>query len=107
MEHMAIIRSMNTREGDHTRGTYLMRTGYLPQGPIQYPTLGSLLSKELGDEEPSLPNFVSIAPNTFLSPGAYGPGFLGSKYAPLVVGGMTRFPGVPRDDEDDSAGTFR
>jgi hypothetical protein len=84
-----------------------MRTGYLPQGPIQYPTLGSLLSKELGDEEPSLPNFVSIAPNTFLSPGAYGPGFLGSKYAPLVVGGMTRFPGVPRDDEDDSAGTFR
>ncbi len=25
-----------------------MRTGYLPQGPIQYPTLGSLVAKELG-----------------------------------------------------------
>src|SRR5262245_8572535 len=35
-ERLAIIRSMTTREGDHTRGTYLMRTGYLPQGPIQY-----------------------------------------------------------------------
>ncbi len=92
MQHMALVRSMRTREGDHARGTYLMRTGYLPQGPIQYPTLGSLLSKELGSEEPSLPNFVSIAPNTFLSPGAFGPGFLGSKYAPLVVGGMNRFP---------------
>lgn len=104
MDRMAIVRSMKTREGDHSRGTYLMRTGYLPQGPIQYPTLGSLLSKELGDEEPSLPNFVSIAPNTFLSPGAFGPGFLGSKYAPLVVGGMARFPGqAPNDSAIDAA----
>jgi len=87
MQQMALIRSMTTREGDHTRGTYLMRTGYLPQGPIQYPTLGSLLSKELGDDEPSLPNFVSIGANSVLSPAAYGPGFLGSKYAPLNVGG--------------------
>src|SRR5215470_13653719 len=27
MKRMAIIRSMNTREADHARGTYLMRTG--------------------------------------------------------------------------------
>lgn len=104
MEQMALVRSMKTREGDHSRGTYLMRTGYLPQGPIQYPTLGSLLSKELGDEEPSLPNFVSISPNTFLSPGAFGPGFLGSRYAPLVVGGMTQFPGqVPNAPASENA----
>lgn len=107
MEHMALIRSMKTREGDHARGTYLMRTGYLPLGPIQYPTLGSFLSKELGEEESSLPNFVSIAPNTFLSPGAYGPGFLGSKYAPLVVGGMTRFPGAAPNAEESSNNAFR
>lgn len=107
MDHMALIRSMKTREGDHARATYLMRTGYLPQGPIQYPTLGSLLSKELGDEEPSLPNFVSIAPNTFLSPGAFGPGFLGSKYAPLVVGGMGRFPAVSPNSDQSSEFSFR
>ena len=103
MEHMALIRSMRTREGDHSRGTYLMRTGYLPQGPIQYPTLGSLISKELGDDEPSLPNFVSIAPNTFLSPGAFGPGFLGSKYAPLVVGGMRQFPGAANPQAENAS----
>jgi len=33
-----------------------------------------------------LPNFVSIAPFRALSPAAYGPGFLGPQFAPLVVG---------------------
>ncbi len=83
---MAVVRSMSTREGDHGRATFLVRTGYLPQGPVQYPTLGSLLSKELGREETSLPNAVSIAPTPSVSPGAFGPGFLGPQYAPLVVG---------------------
>ena len=45
MDKMAIIRSMSTQEGDHGRGTFYLRTGYLPQGPIQYPTLGSLVSQ--------------------------------------------------------------
>ena len=34
---MALVRSMTTKEGDHGRATYLIRTGYLPQGPIQLP----------------------------------------------------------------------
>jgi hypothetical protein len=85
-KRMAIIRSMSTREGDHSRATHLMRTGYVPQGPIQYPTLGSLLSKELGREGAELPNFVSILSQRFLSPAAYGPGFLGSQYSPMLVG---------------------
>src|SRR5205085_12107413 len=46
--HLAIVRSMSTKEGDHTRAAYYLRTGYLPQGPVHYPTAGSFLSKELG-----------------------------------------------------------
>src|SRR5262245_37558010 len=91
MKEMALIRSMSTREGDHSRGTYLMRTGYLPQGPVQYPTLGSLVSKELSADDAELPGFVSIGPYRFLSPAAYGSGFLGPKYAPLVVGDGNNF----------------
>src|SRR3954447_12804690 len=34
MEDMALIRSMSTREADHGRATYQMRTGYLPSGPV-------------------------------------------------------------------------
>jgi hypothetical protein len=44
------------------------------------------LSKELGDASSPLPNYVSIAPVTFISPAAFTPGFLGPEYAPLIVG---------------------
>jgi hypothetical protein len=83
---LAVLRSMSTKEGEHQRATYLMRTGSLPQGPIQYPSIGALLSKELGDPTSELPNFVSIAPQRFFNLDSFGPGFLGPQYAPLVVG---------------------
>ncbi len=83
---LAIVRSMNSKEGDHGRATYLLRTGNVPQGPIQYPTLGSLISKEIGDDRSELPNFVSVAPFRVFNQGAYGAGFLGPRHAPLIVG---------------------
>jgi hypothetical protein len=86
MKRMAIVRSMSTREADHARATYLMRTGRAPGGPIQYPSLGSLVSKELERPDAELPGFVSIAPSRLLNAAAYGPGFLGPRYAPLIVG---------------------
>src|ERR1051326_485491 len=39
-DKMVPIRSMNTTEADHGRATFYMRTGSLPQGAIQYPTMG-------------------------------------------------------------------
>jgi hypothetical protein len=86
MKRMAIIRSMTTKEGDHTRAAYYLRTGYLPLGGIHHPTMGSFLSKELGRDDSALPNFVSIASATFLSPAAYSSGYLGPQYAPLMIG---------------------
>jgi len=86
MQDMVIVRSMSSREGDHGRATFYLRTGYLPQGPVQYPTLGSLVSKELGSEEAALPNFVSISPYRQFNQAAFGPGFLGPRFAPLFVG---------------------
>lgn len=86
MQDMALIRSMRTGEGDHGRAQYFVRSGYVPQGPVQFPMLGSLISKELGTDESTLPNFVSIAPHRLLSPEAWAAGFLGPRYAPLVVG---------------------
>jgi len=85
-KRLAAVRSMSTKEGDHSRATYYLRTGNLPQGAIQFPTLGSLVSKEIGDPTAELPNFVSVAPFRQFSQGAFGPGFLGPNYAPLVVG---------------------
>jgi hypothetical protein len=97
MNRMALIRSMSTQEGDHTRAAYYLRTGYKPTGSIQYPTMGSILSKELGRHDAALPNFVSIAPTPLLSPGAYGPGFLGPEHAPLMIANSGYGFGNPLD----------
>ena len=86
-DRLAILRGMSTKEADHGRGSYLMRTGQFPSAAgIQYPSIGGHLSKELGDPRAELPNFVSIAPQRFFSLEAYGPGFLGPQHAPLIVG---------------------
>jgi hypothetical protein len=85
-DKMAVIRSMSTKEADHSRGTFLMRTGYVPLGAIQFPPLGAIVSRELGSTESPLPNSVSIGPYRFFNPAAYGPGYLGPAYAPLIVG---------------------
>jgi hypothetical protein len=103
MDKMALIRSMSTKEADHGRATYQMRTGHLPGGPVQYPTMGSVFSKELEQPGAELPGFVSIAPYRFFSPAAYGPGFLGPQYAPLVVGeGSQALFAVPGRQQQDN-----
>ena len=100
MDKMAIIRSMSTREGDHGRGTFYLRSGYLPQGPIQYPTFGSLVAKEIGSSDLPLPNFVSVAPYRAFSPASYTSGFLGPQYAPLMVGEVANFKFNPNGQND-------
>jgi hypothetical protein len=106
MDRMALIRSMKTKEADHGRATYQMRTGHIPGGPVQYPTLGSLLSREMEQPGAELPSFVSIAPYRFFSPAAYGPGFLGPQYAPLIVGenqqSLIPIPGQRANNYEDS-----
>ncbi len=89
MEHLAPIRSMTTKEGDHTRATYYLRTGYLPVGPLQYPSMGSFLGKALRRDDCDLPAYISISPFRAFSPGAFSPGFLGPAWSPLVVGAQT------------------
>src|ERR1700722_4662000 len=60
MKHLAVVRSMWTKEGDHSRGAHLLHTGYVPRAPVEYPSIGSLVSRELGDPASELPSFVSI-----------------------------------------------
>jgi hypothetical protein len=84
-KHLAVIRSMSTKEGDHARATYHIRTGYQQQEPLQYPTFGALVSKELGKPDSALPNHISIGSNRGLSDGGFSSGYLGPDHAPLLV----------------------
>jgi uncharacterized protein (DUF1501 family) len=79
MENLAILRSMSTGEASHPRGRYLMHTGYRAgQGGVVYPSIGSLVSSELGVADNELPNFVAIG-NTL------GSGYLGPRHQPVTV----------------------
>ncbi len=98
MRHVSLVRSMTSKEGDHGLATFLAHTGYSSRGPIQYPTFGSIVAKELGADDAALPNFVSVAPFRAFSNAAHGPGFLGPRYAPLVVGESVL--GGPATDPD-------
>lgn len=99
-EQIAVVRSLSTKEGDHERGAYLVRTGQAMGGPLQYPDVGALLSKQLGDTQAELPNYVSIGSPTELAPSAFGPGFLGPVYAPATVSVLN---GEPGDRDANSA----
>lgn len=100
-EHLAVVRSLSSAEGDHSRGTYLMHTGHRPAGPISYPTMGSTLSKSLGGDSADLPNFISISPYTAFNTAAFGPGFLGPRFAPLTVGASNSYQQVQQQQNQD------
>ncbi len=81
MHHMNIIRSLNSKEGNHDRGTYIMHNGYTPNPTVVHPSFGSVCSYELGErlENFDLPHCISIN-----SPGQ-GAGFLGMAHSPFMV----------------------
>jgi uncharacterized protein (DUF1501 family) len=103
MERLAVVRSMQTREGDHARATAHLRTGYTPQGPIRFPALGALVSHEQANASADLPGFVSVTPQGAFTQPSVAAGFLGPRHAPLVVAGRDgelkvedlQAPGVP------------
>lgn len=81
----SLVRSMSTREGDHSRARFVSLTGYTPQGAIKFPAVGSLVAHEFNMES-DIPSYVHIGGQ----PTVNGGGFLGPQFAPFVVGGGNR-----------------
>src|SRR6266567_1539698 len=81
-DKICVVRAMTHGEADHDRGTHNMFTGWRPSPAVQYPSIGSIVSHELGSRN-DLPPYVCIPrqPNTFA-----GTGFLGSAYGPFSLG---------------------
>ena len=80
---VTIIRSMSHGEAAHERGTHNMFTGYRPSPAVEYPSIGSVISHELGTRN-DLPPYVCVpsVPNEYANSGylptAYGPFALGA-----------------------------
>ena len=75
MKHLAIVRSMSTREADHNRGRYYMHTGYVPNPNIEHPSYGAVVSHVLAEQTKQLK--LEIPPFVAVGGGSVGPGFPG------------------------------
>lgn len=83
MQHAAVIRGMSTNEADHNLASYHLHTGYqLRAGGVSFPGIGAIVSAELGQENPGLPNYACIGPGTRDGTAA---GFLGPAHSPLYI----------------------
>lgn len=82
MDKVCVINSMNSNQGAHEQGSYLMHTSYTLRGTIKHPSLGSWVVRLGGRIHPELPGFVAI--NS--APEHTGGGFLGAKFAAAPIG---------------------
>jgi len=81
-DKVTIIRSMSHGEAAHERGTHNMFTGYKPSPALEYPSIGSVISHELGPRN-DLPPYVCVpsVPNEYANSG-----YLSSAYGPFALG---------------------
>lgn len=82
-DKFAILRGVSHTLAAHNLGTEYVNTGTRPIASLEYPTYGSIVSKELqapGD----LPPFVAIPRSQ------HSAGYLGVKYAPLATNSTPR-----------------
>jgi hypothetical protein len=81
MESVSLVRSVVSKEGDHERGTYSVKTGYGPDPTVVHPSIGAICCHELPEDLPGglvteVPRHVSILPNQWPGRG----GFLGDQF---------------------------
>jgi uncharacterized protein (DUF1501 family) len=87
-DKLAIVRSMSSKEGNHSRAQYYVHTGYAPNPTVVHPSLGAWTGARLGDHNADLPPFVSVGGPSF------GAGFLGVQSGPFV---LPKAQGTPLD----------
>jgi hypothetical protein len=78
-EHLCVVRSMTSTEGNHDRARYLTLTGHVPNPSVSHPSLGCMLNKEFTPADSEMPGFVAIGG------ASVDAGYLGPQFAPLIV----------------------
>ena len=82
MNDFSLIRSMVSKEGDHARATYNVKTGYRMFPGIEHPSIGAIICHELPDPGIEIPTHISIASGQFAGRG----GYLGAQYDAFRIG---------------------
>ncbi len=81
MNQTAIIRSLNTKNGDHGGAARLMHLGRRDEPNLRYPDMGAMIARELGRADSQVPDYVSFYTATEGRGSSLGQsGFLGARY---------------------------
>jgi hypothetical protein len=100
MDHTCIIRSLDTKIGDHGSGARLMMQGRRDDPSVRYPDLGAVLARELGQAHSRVPDYVTFYSATEGRPAPLGTsGFLGERYAPMALTTSTTPENLHKLDE--------
>lgn len=86
MDKISIVRSMHTKGNDHPQGTHYAITGHEPNPAMHFPSLGSIIAKEVGGRN-EMPASV-LAPQWERSrqyEEYFRAGFLGGEFDPMCI----------------------
>lgn len=79
MKNVSLIRSYNSIDGAHERGTYINHAAFAPVASVMHPAIGAVIAKYNTPHDMEIPGHISLG-----GPGV-SPGFLGTAYAPFRV----------------------
>jgi len=107
MHRLTLVRGINTKNGDHGKGTYMMMTGRHPMPGADYPEIGAVVAKSLDGPSMLLPGHIKVTPNGSGGRSADS-AYLGPKYASMSLGGDKPLANsVPPSDLDAKAAKMR
>ena len=75
MDRVALVRAVVSKEGDHERAAYNIKTGFRPDPTLVHPSLGAIVCHQTKDNV-EIPRHVSILSGAWPARG----GFLGDQY---------------------------
>lgn len=90
LHQLSVIRSLVSKEGDHDRATYFVKTGYRPDPTVRHPAVGAIVAHALPNPALEIPPVISLGYENHPARG----GFLGGRYDALHI----YEPGRPQED---------
>jgi hypothetical protein len=86
MDRVALVRSIDTRNGDHGQASEIVQRGRRPEAEVPLPDIGTIIARELSERDAEVPEYVSLYLATEGQRwGRPDPGFLGSRHAAMTL----------------------
>ncbi len=108
IDKLALVRSINTKNGDHGKGRYQMTYGRNQMPGVEYPHLGAVCARALERSDNPLPGHIVVGSGASRGSNA---AYLGPKYASVGVNGKppanSARPSTLTVDQDKLRNDFR